>query len=142
MRVTPWAIDESRCTGCRSCVLACSFVHTGSFFEDGSLITVRRDAEHGRAAPRVCIGCDSAACIASCPANALFRDTALGVVKVASTLCTGCRRCVDACPHGGVQFGVADSVPRFCNLCGGDPVCVKYCRFPQAIQWKPQEAQR
>jgi len=140
MLMTPWTIDESRCTGCRSCVLACSFAHTLSFSENGSRIEVLRDAEHGCATPRVCIGCEPAFCIASCPVGALSRDPALGIVKVDSAVCIGCRQCVDACPHGGVRFGETDKVPRFCDLCGGDPICVKYCQFPRAIQWKPREA--
>lgn len=128
-------VDSSRCTGCRSCVLACSFQHARVFCYDKSRITLARDPEHGRATPRVCIGCEAAYCVASCPVGALARDVSSGTIRVDSTICVGCRRCLDACPHGGIGFDEDLGIPLICDTCGGDPACVKFCAFPQAIRY-------
>ena len=40
--------------------------------------------------------------------------------------CIGCLACVDACPFGAIQINPDGDVLK-CDLCGGDPVCVKYC---------------
>jgi len=33
--------------------------------------------------------------------------------------------CVDECPLGVIAF--RDDQPIFCDLCGGDPACVRTC---------------
>lgn len=40
-------INESLCTGCMACVLACSYYHTQSFFFSASAIKIDRDNKEG-----------------------------------------------------------------------------------------------
>ena len=35
--------------------------------------------------------------------------------------------CMQACPFGGTSFDPVESRILKCDLCGGDPECVKYC---------------
>jgi Fe-S-cluster-containing hydrogenase component 2 len=47
--------------------------------------------------------------------------------------CTACRACVDACPFGAIFVGPKGEILK-CDLCGGNPLCVKYCYpRPEAI---------
>ena len=128
-------LDAIRCSGCRSCVLACSFAHGGVFDVSASRVRIHRNAERAECAPRVCIQCEEAPCIASCPVEALSRDDKTGAIRLDADTCTGCRRCVDACPHEGVGFDEKGNLPLICDLCGGEPVCVGFCRFTEAIRF-------
>jgi Fe-S-cluster-containing hydrogenase component 2 len=46
--------------------------------------------------------------------------------------------CLLACPYGVIRFDVAAPVARKCDLCGGDPSCVKYC-ISGALQYVEAE---
>ena len=39
--------------------------------------------------------------------------------------CIGCKLCLIACPFGSVTF--VNGVSAKCDLCEGDPTCVKAC---------------
>jgi Fe-S-cluster-containing dehydrogenase component len=53
----------------------------------------------------------------------------MGVVKIDYDKCIGCRMCVAACPFGAMNFdSVAKKVAK-CDLCDGDPECVKFCFY-------------
>ena len=41
--------------------------------------------------------------------------------------CTGCGACVDACPFGMATLHPESGLALICDLCGGDPACVKRC---------------
>jgi len=72
--------------------------------------------------------------MAVCPVKALARDEGIGRVTIDYDLCIGCRFCVAACPFGAM--GV-DSLARKvikCDLCDGDPTCVKFCET-KALQY-------
>jgi Fe-S-cluster-containing hydrogenase component 2 len=40
------------------------------------------------------------------------------------------------CPFGGIGIDVRQGKVIKCDLCGGDPVCVKFCD-PEALQYVP-----
>lgn len=128
-------VDSSQCTGCNSCMLTCSFEHAGLFSLEKVRIWVDRDTERADFTPRVCIQCEEAPCIASCPVDALSREERTGAIAVARGTCDGCRICATACPFDGIGFDDADGMPLICDLCGGDPACVKFCEFPLAIRF-------
>jgi Fe-S-cluster-containing hydrogenase component 2 len=47
--------------------------------------------------------------------------------SVGKEACTGCRACVEACPYGVMFFDEDENFALKCDLCGGDPECVKNC---------------
>lgn len=126
-------VSSQTCIGCNSCTLTCSFVHDGKFEFDRARIRVYKDAERAACQPQVCIQCESAPCIPACPTGALSR-AARGSIVVDATKCVGCRACIPACPHHGVFFDAERQVPLICDLCGGEPQCVEFCKFPNAIR--------
>jgi Fe-S-cluster-containing dehydrogenase component len=58
---------------------------------------------------------------------ALYRDEALGAVRLRTERCIGCAACVDACPFGMAALHPRTGVAMICDLCGGHPECVKRC---------------
>ena len=86
--------------------------------------------------PNVCRQCGQAPCIGACPQdNALVRNETTGAVEVNAEECIGCRMCVRACPFGAMGFDKNEKKADKCDLCGGEPECVKHC-FYGAIEFK------
>jgi len=129
------SIRIEQCTGCQSCMLACSLAKEGTHSLSRSRIQVSRDEENADFRPQVCIQCEAKFCIAACPVSALETNEITGAVIVNKTVCTGCRLCATACPHGGIQFDTGSHSPLICDLCDGTPACIETCRFPEAIQF-------
>ena len=59
--------------------------------------------------------------------KALGREQSLDYVKVDYDLCIGCRLCVAVCPFGAMNFDTKDSKVIKCDLCEGEPTCVRFC---------------
>jgi Fe-S-cluster-containing dehydrogenase component len=83
--------------------------------------------------------CRRAPCVISCPSNALFRDKATDAVLLLHEECIGCSECVDACPFGMASLHPSSGLTLICDLCGGDPACVKRCATG-AIVYTDEEA--
>jgi len=132
-------VNPEVCTGCNSCVLTCSFTREGYFSFSKSRIQIEKNEERAISIPKVCIQCKDAPCIQACPQKALSKDKDTGAIIVDKDKCTGCKKCVKACPYGGIVFDEEDSIPLICDLCGGKPSCIEVCRFPQAIKFKVKE---
>jgi carbon-monoxide dehydrogenase iron sulfur subunit len=120
-------VRESVCSGCRACMVACVAQHDGRFGTATSRIYVEKDEPLGLDRPHVCRLCRRAPCVAACPVEALYRNAETGAVLVRDALCIGCAACVDACPFGMVALHQETGVAIICDLCGGDPACVKRC---------------
>jgi carbon-monoxide dehydrogenase iron sulfur subunit len=128
-------IDQSVCTGCRCCELACAARHEREFAPARARIRIRSSREQHAAFIDVCTQCAEEACIEACPVDAIARDPADGVVKIDYELCTQCMECVGACPYNAMFVDVTTDLPIKCDLCGGDPECVKFCR-PEALTFE------
>lgn len=77
--------------------------------------------------PHLCAQCDDYPCVESCPFEALSVDKKTTAVLVDNERCTGCGVCIKACP-GSVPFiHPRSNKALICDLCGGDPECVKVC---------------
>lgn len=131
-------VDGERCTGCRACETICSFVHQNSFCGENSRIRVDKDELQGSDIPGVCRQCGNAPCVDICPAGALSRDPGTMAVIVDEDKCTGCRICAGACPFDGIHFHNKTGRAVVCDLCGGDPQCVKRCPV-EAIKYGKAE---
>jgi anaerobic carbon-monoxide dehydrogenase iron sulfur subunit len=119
--------DMDACVACRDCEYACAFEHGGDFDRASSLIRVNFYAEDSAAIPLTCMHCSEAWCLEVCPAGAIARDPDTGAVEIDSSRCAGCKMCLLACPLGNIHFDAELGVSRKCDLCGGDPACVRFC---------------
>ncbi len=120
-------ISHSNCAGCRLCEMICSLVHEGECSTSKSRIRIIRDEEFGNNLVSLCMQCAEGYCVESCPYEALSRDRETGVVLVDDKVCNGCQTCVDVCPLGAISYDKERDVVFKCDLCGGDPECVKFC---------------
>lgn len=122
-------VDVEKCTGCRNCEIVCSLFHKGESNPSRARIYVVRTQKNGyiTTIPVVCRQCTDALCMEMCPAQALQRDTRTHGVVVDVDRCLGCRTCVEVCPFGGASVDARTGKSDKCNLCDGDPTCVKFC---------------
>ena len=123
-----WIVrDYKNCSGCRRCELACSMHHEDWMWPEASRIRVFMPFP-GVEVPHFCAQCADYPCVESCPEDALTVDEETSAVLVDREKCTSCGLCIKACP-GQVPFlHPGDNKATICDLCGGDPECVKVCR--------------
>ncbi len=128
-------VDIEKCSGCRTCEEACSLKNTGQSNPTRSRIRIIRYERQGQFhnfIPMVCQQCSNPLCMEACPVNAISRNAETSAMIVDSESCVGCRVCSMVCPIGGVSIDPVTNVAYKCDLCDGDPECVKYC-YPEAI---------
>lgn len=125
--------DKDRCTGCSLCALICSFTHRGKFSFVGSRISVRKDEVLNIFIPSFCLQCGEHPCHDVCPVDAIYFNEDLSILVVNEEKCIGCGACVEVCPYNGI-FLSSDKKALKCDLCGGDPECVKICSY-KAIEF-------
>jgi Fe-S-cluster-containing hydrogenase component 2 len=116
--------------------MVCSVEHAGVSSPSRSRIHIIKWPWEGFELPMLCQQCEEAPCIAVCPKNALSRDSSLGRVVLDYDLCLGCKMCIIACPFGGIGFDTVARQVIKCDLCDGDPACVRFCE-PEALQFVP-----
>ena len=120
-------IDYEKCTGCRLCELVCAVKHYGISNPARARIKVMKWEQEGVYVPMSCQQCQDAPCLNICPVKAISRDEELARVMVDYDKCIGCRLCVAVCPFGAMSFNVIDKQVLKCDLCDGDPQCVRFC---------------
>ncbi len=120
-------INYEKCTGCRLCELVCSVFHEQVSNPSRSRIKVIKWESEGLYIPMSCQQCEDAPCMKVCPVKAISCDEALGYMKVDYDVCIGCRSCVAVCPFGAMSFDVIDKKVFKCDLCEGEPQCVRFC---------------
>lgn len=130
------AVEYEKCTGCRLCELVCSVVHHGVSNPERSRIRVIKWESEGIYVPTVCQQCEDAPCMNACPQKAISRDPETDAVMVDYSKCIGCRFCVAVCPFGAMSYNAKDKKVFKCDLCGGDPQCVRFCDV-KAVNYVP-----
>jgi anaerobic carbon-monoxide dehydrogenase iron sulfur subunit len=120
-------IEYEKCTGCRLCELVCAVKHDHVSNPTRSRIRVIKWEAEGIYVPISCQQCEDAPCAMACPAKALSRNMDMGRVELDYNKCIGCRTCVSVCPFGAMHFVAADRKVIKCDLCDGDPQCVRFC---------------
>lgn len=111
--------------------MACSARKTGMFQPSSSRVQINNFPIRGYSVPSICFQCPKASCLEACPTGAIYRSDD-DVVLVNSDLCTSCSACVSACPYGMIDLDSA-SIAYKCDLCDGDPACVKECHADALI---------
>jgi molybdopterin-containing oxidoreductase family iron-sulfur binding subunit len=122
--VFAYALDISRCIGCRRCVYACvaennqsrdpqvqwirvlsmgkehgvDFTHADAYYQPEQ---VPQDGHFY--VPVQCQQCRNAPCTRVCPTGATWTE-ADGIVVIDYDWCIGCRCCMAACPYGARHF--------------------------------------
>jgi len=135
--------DQSRCTGCYACVIACRDWHniTDTSVEIRKVIPL----EQGKY-PEIklsyislsCCHCEIPACKEACPAGAISKREIDGIMVVDQDECLGkdsCKMfCKEACPYDAPQFAKEDNAKmQICSMCTDrlddhkKPVCVDSC---------------
>ena len=120
-------VDPDSCVACRNCEHACAFRHSADFRREDARIRVNFYAAERACVPLTCLHCEEAWCLEVCPAAAISRDPSTGAVVIAAERCAGCKMCILACPYGAIHFDAEAGVSTKCDLCGGDPACVRHC---------------
>lgn len=122
--------QESLCAGCSNCLFACSLSHEGVASLELSRIQLNA---HTQAFFEICAlpcaQCDDPKCLYACPVGAIHVHPTTGARVIDSQVCVGCQRCIQACPFDipRIRFNKATKKAIKCDLCGGDPMCVKMC---------------
>jgi anaerobic carbon-monoxide dehydrogenase iron sulfur subunit len=130
-------INPNKCVGCLNCLYECSFTQGGDFKTQNSNIRVNFYSEESVCIPFTCVHCSKAWCMEICPANAISRNKETGAVEIDQSQCAGCKMCMMACPMGNIHFNATTRVSNKCDLCGGDPSCVKHC-ISGALQFEDE----
>ena len=123
--------DPSICGGCKTCEIVCSLYHESVISPALARITVKQDIFGGYVCEAMpCLQCDGPECLMACPVpGALYVDMATGARRIDEKKCSGCRICLEVCPTTpkGIRYNAEKNVCFKCDLCGGDPQCVKFC---------------
>lgn len=118
--------DPEKCVGCQLCEFVCSLTKEGGV--NPLLSRIRQVRIEPFAMMSIaCRLCEDPPCVRSCPWNALSASPETGVIRVDETRCTGCCWCLEACRFGAVVLHPTKRVATMCDLCDGDPKCVRYC---------------
>ena len=147
--------DGKRCTGCKTCELACK-----DYNDLPADYAYRRICEYGGgswstdengfAIPDVftyyvsvaCNHCDDPACTKVCPTGAMHKDGDTGLVSVDTDKCIGCGYCHMACPYNAPKVDRSKGHSVKCDGCasrvsaGKQSICVEACPM-RALQFGP-----
>jgi Fe-S-cluster-containing dehydrogenase component len=129
--------DPDKCTGCGICEFACSAKKEKKFNPLLSRIRLVKD-EPLITMSLSCRLCEKPTCVAVCPTKALKKSENTGVIMVEEDKCIGCRWCLQACPFGALGIHPTKKSVFVCDLCEGDPFCIKLCP-KEALELMTQE---
>ena len=130
-------VDPDKCTSCKQCEKVCSLKHGGECNPVLSRIKVLRNEVMGQyfvTVPVLCQQCEIPMCKEVCPTEAIYQDLETGAYLINEERCIGCRMCVISCPLGAIEVDPVKHTAFKCDLCGGDPECVKVC-LPGALTY-------
>ena len=129
--------NQSNCIGCKACQTACKDVND---LPVGILFRHVRDFETGKF-PNVgkyhfaetCNHCSTPACVAACTTGSFYMDMDDGTIQQDTSLCNGCKACIEACHYEIPQYWEVYHKAVKCNACielrgiGEPPACVAAC---------------
>ncbi|HOO37488.1 MAG TPA: 4Fe-4S binding protein [Deltaproteobacteria bacterium] len=118
--------NPSKCTGCSTCEMVCSNRNVDKVAPASSSIKVLRNEEEGKNFAALCLHCREPLCLEACPTRAIDKDDE-GIVRIRRLFCVECGICTLACPESAPMVEPVTGKIRKCDLCEGDPLCVKHC---------------
>ena len=133
-------VDPEKCVGCRLCALACSFAKEGEFSLGKARIGTIWMPKIEMNVPMICEHCQKPLCEEVCPMKAISRSEETGAIVLNPNLCIGCKMCMTVCPFGAISIDYKTKTMIKCDLCDGDPECVKHCLYGALSYVKPGEA--
>ncbi|MFC1894207.1 4Fe-4S dicluster domain-containing protein [Chloroflexota bacterium] len=134
--------DQTRCTGCYTCIVACKDAHDIPAGPSSWLrvITIEKGKYPDlfvNFLATACYHCAEPTCTSACPVGAISKREQDGIVVVDREACLGkdnCDMCLEACPYDAPQFGAEENAKmQKCNFCldrlaeDKKPVCVDAC---------------
>ncbi len=129
-------VDSTKCTGCRTCQVACkdkNRLDIGLQFRKAkSYVIGEYPNVKGYSVSLSCNHCENPACVANCPTGATYK-TEEGPVLHDDEICIGCETCAKSCPYEHPKLILELGVVHKCDTCyairkaGGNPVCVDAC---------------
>lgn len=130
--------DPERCTGCLFCMVSCSYKHHGYVDLNKANIKITFNPKLLKFEATYCHHCDEPICMTACPVDAISKDEITGIVKTNPAKCIGCHLCNIMCPLSVSWFDTEARISQKCDLCDGDPECVKFCPT-YALRFVPRE---
>ncbi len=125
-------VNDKMCAGCSICVFTCTLYNDGVAAPDIARIQVdnKRYEEWDNTA-KPCLQCVAPECMRYCPTNAIKVDEITGARVIDEKRCIGCQECIKHCPYDPprIRYDEVKKKATKCNLCNGDPQCVKMCPF-------------
>jgi len=128
------AFNPDKCNGCNECMTACAWVKTGTSEPAHSRIHVVPGEIEKSWGLALCRQCGTPRCVMVCPSKALTKNTETGVIEWDDNRCVNCGLCTLGCVYAGITYNSLSEHVIKCDLCGGDPACVKACE-PRALEF-------
>jgi anaerobic dimethyl sulfoxide reductase subunit B (iron-sulfur subunit) len=147
--------DSDRCTGCKTCQVACKETYGlptdtlwrkvlnyqgGSWNLDQTTGVYLPDGVFGYFISMACNHCMAPACLSVCPVAAIVKNDETGIVTIDAELCIGCGSCATACPYNAPSLWEQKGIYTKCDMCADlianneKPLCVSGCLM-RALDW-------
>lgn len=149
--------DGTRCTGCKTCEMACKDykdLSVGFAFRRVYEVTqgeTVRDEDGVISTNCVCYSvsiacnhCQNPICVEICPTGAMHKDSETGIVSVNTTMCIGCGYCYLSCPYNAPKVDREKGHSVKCDGCkerialNRKPICVEACPA-RALDFVPND---
>ena len=120
-------IKQELCSGCLSCIAACSLSHEGYASPSSARLQVNLELFQKNQII-FCHQCRNAPCAKACPEKAISRVSGDAAWLIDYETCTNCRECIEACPFDAMLWDPIQERVIKCDLCDEEmPACVDAC---------------
>lgn len=120
-------VESSKCTGCMSCVLACSLAKREAFSYEYAVMKIFKDDARAVRKLFLCSNCDDMKCIDACPFGAINIKEEWGIPIIDYKKCRSCGVCAEKCNYGVIRVNNESKSVYKCDFCNGFPACALSC---------------